>query len=280
MTTSQVGYRPQAIDTSIESDRFFFELLRQRSTLNRLQMAAGMMRDARRMSLASLHQRFSALTPQQFAQKVSLAWLQDDCPIGFTPHLDNEMNWIQDSTGLAAILHRVLTTIGIPYYITGGVAAIAYGEPRTTRDLDIVMEVPLTDIDRLIAALEQEGFYVPGGDDVRSGRMTTLGVTHIESISRADLLLSGSDEFDLVKFDRIREIDFPGIEALKFASAEDLILIKLRWGRQSQSEKQWRDAQGILKVQGDSLDFAYLTQWAARLDLIELLDQALIEAGR
>jgi hypothetical protein len=53
----------------------------------------------------------------------------------------------------------------------------------------------------------------------------------------------------------------------------------LQWGRQSQSEKQWRDVQGILKVQGDSLDFAYLTLWATRLDMIELIDQALIEAG-
>lgn len=275
---TDTAYQPQSIDTSVESDRFFFSLLRQRSPLQRLEMSAQMIRSARQLSLVSLRSRFLDLPPEEFARKVAIAWLQEDCPHNFTPSV-NEMTWIQDSTGIAALLHAILTNLEIPYYITGGVAAIAYGEPRTTRDLDIVLEVAPMEIDRLVAVLEAEGFYVPGVEEVRDGRMTTLGVTHIESISRADLVLSGSEDFDQVKFERIRAIDFPGVGALNFASPEDVILNKLHWGRQSQSEKQWRDVLGVLKVQGDTLDFDYLRSWGMRLDLAELLDRAIREAG-
>ncbi len=63
------------------------------------------------------------------------------------------------------------------------------------------------------------------------------------------------------------------------ASPEDTILQKLRWGRRSQSEKQWRDVLGILKLQAETLDYAYLAQWSETLDLIDALTQAFTEAG-
>jgi hypothetical protein len=275
---SNSAYQPQSIDTSVESDLFFFHLLRQRSPLQRLMMGNDMIRSARQFSLSCLRSRFGNLPEPAFAQKVALAWLQEDLPSNYTPHL-NQMTWIQDSTGLAAILHRILTALKVPYYITGGVAAIAYGEPRTTRDLDIVMDIAPTDIDRLVAALETEGFYVPGVEEVRSGKMTALGITHIESISRADLVLSQTGDFDRSKFQRIRPISIPDVGTFNFSSPEDVILAKLLWGQQSESEKQWRDVLGVLKVQGDSLDFAYLIQWASRLDLTELMQRAIAAAG-
>lgn len=272
------GYRPQAADTSPENDALEFYLLRQRSETDRLLMGASMMRGARRLSLHSLSRQFANLTKQQFAQKIALAWLQENCPPNFTP-TDDEMTWIQDSIGLAEQLHRIFESLGISYYITGGVAAIAYGEPRTTRDLDAVIEIVPSAIDPLVQALEQEGFYVPGVEDVRCGRMQTLGVTHIESISRADLIISGASELERLKFDRSRAIEMPGGGVLYFASPEDVVLAKLVWGRGSQSEKQWRDVLGILKVQAESLDCNYLTERAESLGIIDALIQAMTEAG-
>ncbi|MBW4654134.1 MAG: hypothetical protein KME20_14015 [Kaiparowitsia implicata GSE-PSE-MK54-09C] len=272
------SYRTQADDTSVETDVFFFGLLRQRSALQRLLMGRSMMLDARRLSLCSLHQQFSDLTPTQFAVKVATAWLQDDCPFDFVPG-GTDMSWIQDSTTLAVQLHRIFSTVSIPYYVTGGVAAIAYGEPRTTRGLDVVVAIAPHHIQPLVAALEARGFYVPGVDAVLNGQTTTLGITHIESISRADLMIAGSDAFAAIAFERIRHIQLPEGEALCFISPEDLVLNKIRWGAQSQSDKQWRDVLGILKVQADRLDQGYLMAWASRLGLIEEVQRALSEAG-
>ena len=100
----------------------------------------------------------------------------------------------------------------------------------------------------------------------------------MESISRADLVVAGTDEFDRLKFERRRVIEFEGT-ALYFASPEDVILNKLRWRQHSGSEKQWRDVLGVLKVQTENLDYRYLVEWAERLGLADALNLALTEAG-
>jgi hypothetical protein len=274
----QALYRSQSEDTSVETDRFFFERLRQVSAIDRWKMADAMMRDARQMSLWSLKRRFGKLGPIALAQKVAQAWLQEDYPKHYIP-LGTEMTWIQDSSTLAAELHQIFRALQIPYYITGGVAAIVYGEPRTTRDLDVVLAIQREDLDRLVAALEEKKFYVPGVEDAKSGRMKTLGITHIETIARADLVIAGHEEFDRIQFDRRESIEMPGTGEFYIASPEDLILNKLRWGKQSQSEKQWRDVLGILKVQGDTLDFDYLKEWSLQLGLREDLDRVAAESG-
>ena len=271
------GYRPQAEDTSVETDLLTFHLLRQRSPSERLSSAASLTCSARKLSLCSLRQQFGHLSQSQFAKKIALAWLQEHCPPNYIPTGESSM-WIQDSVSLATKLHPVFEELKISYYITSGVAAIAYGEPRTTQDLDLVVAISPLDIDRLSEALTLCGFYVPGVDDVKSGRMRTLQITDIESISRADLMIPGTDEFDRLKFERRRVIEFEGT-ALYFASPEDVILNKLRWRQQSGSEKQWRDVLGVLKVQTETLDYRYLVEWAERLKLADALNLAMTEAG-
>jgi hypothetical protein len=180
-------------------------------------------------------------------------------------------------------LHSVFESLTIPYYITGGVCAIAYGEPRTTRDLDVVVEVGMSEIMPLVERLEAEGFYCPPGavSDIQAGRGRVLSVTHMQLVLNADIVLTADTEFDRSKMER-RNLEAIGLdesEQFWLASPEDVILAKLLWGRQSQSEKQWRDVLGVLKVQGDSLDFDYLNHWAAQLDLTELMQQAIAAAG-
>ncbi|HEY9639200.1 MAG TPA: hypothetical protein V6C57_01885 [Coleofasciculaceae cyanobacterium] len=278
MVTVKTGYKPQSEDTHPEADAVFFSLLQKRLNSDRLLMGSGMIRSARRLSLACLKRDNSHLSPQAFAQKLASAWLQEDCPPGYIP-TGNEMTWIQDSIGLAGLLHPIFEALEIPYYITGGVAAIAYGEPRTTRDLDAVLSIFRADIPNLAEALEAAGFYVAGIEDVVAGRIATLSITHIESVSRADLILAKEDEFETLKFQRRQLIDVPGIGSLFFASAEDVILSKLQWGRRAQSEKQWRDVLGVFKVKSQSLDLQYLKAWGDRLGVTEEVNRAVTEAG-
>ena len=279
--TAKPGYRPQAEDTCIETDLFFFGLLQQRTADQRLEMGFGMVQSARRLSFQCLSQQFQQLAPHQLAHKIATAWLQEDYPddLPLTVSENSEMSWIQDSTDITVRLHYILSDLGILYYVTGGVAAIAYGEPRTTRDVDIVLEIAPSQVDTLVAVLVNNGFYVPGADDVKTGRMRSLSVTHIETVSRADLVVSGSGAFDQLRFQRRRLIAMPTGEQVYFSSPEDIILAKLLWGQRSRSEKQWRDVLGVLKVQQMALDYGYLGEWAERLELSELLSQALVEAG-
>ena len=272
------GYQPQAIDTSIESDRYQFQLLRQKTPGERFAIAAKMIRWAKTVSLRGMKKARGDLAPEYFAKAVlQEKWIPLLTPTG------NATMWIQDPGEIARILHSIFESLNIPYYVTEGVCAIAYGDPRTTRDLDVVVEVERSNITPMVDQLDAAGFYCPPSavEDIQSGRARTLSVTHRQLILNADIVLNDDTAFDRSKMAR-RRLEAIGLdesERFWLASPEDLILAKLLWGRQSQSEKQWRDVLGILKVQGDSLEFAYLTQWAEHLDLIELLDQAMREAG-
>ena len=185
-------------------------------------------------------------------------------------------------------MSQTLTLLPIPHSlfpdfckksITGGVAAATYGEPRTTRDLDIVIALLPEKLDSLVQYLETKKFYVPGVEDVRSGRLKSLRITHQETIARADLMLAGNSNFEQEKFKRRQAIAIPDRGTLYLVSPEDIILSKLFWRNQTQSEKQWRDVLGILKVQNQNLDFNYLNQQARLLGLTQTLAQVMTEAG-
>ena len=276
--SAPTGYRSQAIDISIEADLLDFYLLRQRSVTERIEIAASLINGARQFSLQCLKQQFSYLNQQQFAKKIAEAWLQDDCPPDYIPQSDR-MAWIQNSAELAAQLHTVFEEANIPYYVTGGVAAIAYGDPRTTRDLDVVIQLPQSNVAQLQAALELAGFYVAGADDVDSGRMKTLQITHMESISRADLILADSNTFSRQQFKRRRRYAFPGGTEVYLASPEDVVVSKLHWGLRSESQKQRRDVLAILKVLQGELDYNYIYRWTDEFGLSVVVHTLTIEAG-
>ena len=67
-------------------------------------------------------------------------------------------------------------------------------------------------------------------------------------------------------------------ESLWVVTAEDIVLMKLVWRKDSRSEKQWRNALSVVKVKGHQLDWAYLRKWAAELDLTADLEQLMREA--
>ncbi|MBW4490774.1 MAG: nucleotidyltransferase family protein [Trichocoleus desertorum ATA4-8-CV12] len=272
------GYRPQAPDTDIEADVVQFQLLRQRSNAQRLAIAVGLTRWAKAASLRGMQKANQSTFRERFAQSV----LGDKWLPHLTPSSDPSM-WTQDPSEIARLLHPIFERLAIPYYITGGVAASMYGDPRTTRDMDLVIEAQRKDIPRLTEALEQAGFYCPPGavEEVAAGQGQTLSVTHMEQLLNADIMLNADTNFDRSKMvrRRLEAIDEAELLQVWVIAPEDLILAKLLWGRGNQSEKQWRDVLGVLKVQIDTLNYAYLAEWAEQLGISEMLQQALTEAG-
>ncbi|MEW5870354.1 MAG: hypothetical protein AB1894_13855 [Chloroflexota bacterium] len=98
-----------------------------------------------------------------------------------------------------------------------------------------------------------------------------------------DIFVRKDRPFDRAQFERRSEMVVATQPERKayIASAEDTILAKLEWYRLGNevSERQWRDVLGMLKVQAGRLDFAYLHLWAERLNILDLLERALAQAG-
>jgi hypothetical protein len=189
------------------------------------------------------------------------------------------MTWIQDSIQLAAQLHELFIANEISYYVTDGVAAVAYGETRTTQDLDVVLAVEPADLPRIATIFATAGFYVSGLDDVIAKRMSSFQVTQIEIISRADLMIPPATEFSRIQLIRRQTIPIALSKDVYFASPEDVIINKLLLGKKSQSEKQWRDVLSIMKTQRKILNYNYLREWTDKLEIAPDYLQATIEAG-
>jgi hypothetical protein len=272
------GYCPQSEDKTPEADAIDFYRLRQLTNSQRWQIGASLTRWAKTVSLRGMRKACPSNYQEKFARSIlGSKWL----PI-LTP-TNNLSMWTQDPSEIARLLHPIFETLNTPYYITGGVAASVYGDPRTTRDLDVVIELNRDNLPGLVEGLETAGFYCPPSavEDIQKGRGRVLSVTHMTLVLNADIMLNTDTEFDLSKMARRRleALDEAGIEMFWIATPEDIVLSKLLWRQQSRSQKQWTDVLGILKVQADGLERGYLTQWAEKLGLIDDLNLAFVEAG-
>jgi hypothetical protein len=275
------GYQPQAKDTSVEADIYFFNKLRQLSLKQRIEWYASHDRGVKKLCLTGIKWRHRNAQFEEIRLLFARAVLAEKFSPDFQPTSNNETMWIQDSIALAGSLHLLLESINVPYYVSGGVASSIHGEARSTRDLDLVIQIQVSQIDFLVQTLEAAGYYCPIGavEDMKQEREKTLSITHMETIANADLIVMDNSPFAISQMSRRMLLDVEGVQPFWIASPEDLILQKLLWGRGSGSEKQWRDVLGILKLQCESLNYIYLTEWAEFLNIFDVLRQALTEAG-
>ena len=170
---------------------------------------------------------------------------------------------------------RVLRDAGVGFYITGGAAFIAYGDPRTTQDIDLVI-----DADRLALVLpativqwEQAQFLlseVAIRDALRLKRQFQL----IDMVSAMKIDLYPR-EFVAGAINRAREIEIFPNATFPVASIPDLVVSKLVWIRKG-SHKSRRDVRQLMRVTKD-LDRNATRELADEMSLLPLLDEVLAE---
>ena len=180
---------------------------------------------------------------------------------------------------IADILSLV-TAAGIPYMITGSLASTYYGRPRTTQDIDLVIEADAHRLNAFVAAMQQRGYYVDANDAAEAlSQRSMFNIIDADSGYKLDLIVRKDREFSRQEFGRRREITLLGTRAF-MVSPEDSILSKLEWSREGTSERQFLDALTVARTQGDSLDRTYLARWAMELGLMTELERLLAEARR
>jgi hypothetical protein len=179
-------------------------------------------------------------------------------PAGFLPHelLQLIANFFE--------LHK------IPYRVVGSMASTAYGEPRFTNDIDIVAELQAEHSVPLCVAFSEPDYYV-SQTAIRDAifRRSQFNIIHPASGLKADIIVSPNDEFSRSEASRVRRITSPGEYSAWFCSPEDAIIKKLVYYQLSGgvSNKHLGDIAGILKLQGERLNYAYLEFWTDKLGL-------------
>ncbi len=156
-----------------------------------------------------------------------------------------------------------LSGIGIPYMVTGSMAANFYAVPRMTRDIDLVVELRELDADRVIEVF-QDQFYVDREMVQRAVREQSMfNLIHIAYVIKVDLVVRKESDYRREEFSRRKPVSVEG-HPFFIVAPEDLILSKLEWAKDSRSEIQLNDVRNLLASVQD-LDRDYLGRWAARL---------------
>ncbi len=113
------------------------------------------------------------------------------------------------------------------------------------------------------------GLYVRWEDaEAALTKRDQFNVVDFANAWKADLIVRKAREFSLSEFDRREPVEMDGL-IFVIARAEDVLISKLEWFKMGESERQLNDAAGIIRVQGDRLDLAYVEHWIASLGLQE-----------
>jgi hypothetical protein len=187
-----------------------------------------------------------------------------------------------DITSFLKLILDTLKASGVEYLIGGAIAEWAWGEPRATQDLDLVINLPIEAVVRFSKELEKRNMLVPADiilDAMMEDRADIpLNAIHMYSGLKADLyLMREGDALRQSAFQRRVLVDYgPPIGKVYVHSAEDLILYKLMYLGLSGQPKHARDIAAILRAKKNQLEFGYIEEWVAQLGLgsvwKELLD--------
>lgn len=168
-----------------------------------------------------------------------------------------------------ARLTSALEQAGVPYMISGSVASTYYSAPRTTQDVDLVVELDGARLRALLASLpEDELYYSADAAQDALRRRSMFNVIDMATGWKADIIVRKGRPFSAEELRRRVQVDLLGLRVW-MATAEDCVLSKLEWARAGGSERQIRDVRGILDAQGSALDLAYLERWVHELELDE-----------
>ena len=173
-----------------------------------------------------------------------------------------------------------LLQLQIPYAIVGSFASSVWGESRLTQDIDIVVDLKLGHVPQICAAFPDPEFYV-SSSAVRDAieRATQFNVINPSSGNKLDFMVAGRTAWQREQLTRCKQAPiFPDL-SVSVAAPEDVILGKLIYYRDGESEKHLRDIAGILDQSGPLIDRAYLDRQTKQLGIDDLWEAFLNSRG-
>jgi hypothetical protein len=158
---------------------------------------------------------------------------------------------------------RKFDQLNIQYMLTGSLAMSYYSQPRMTRDIDLVVNISQTSIKKM-ETLFIADYYISIDSVINAiDNEFMFNLIHTESSIKVDCIVRKKEEYRLTEFERRQKIRLTDFD-IYIVSKEDLIISKLIWFKDSNSELQKKDIKNLL-VSGYDKD--YLQRWILRLNL-------------
>ncbi|MHC4752245.1 MAG: hypothetical protein ACYTFW_20525 [Planctomycetota bacterium] len=171
-------------------------------------------------------------------------------------------------------LLKVLGDCSVPYMISGSFGSSFHGQPRATKDIDIVIAPTEKQLLDFVESLGKDYYFSLAAVQEALAHNSMFNIIDSESGWKADFILRKDRPFSKVEFQRRQKAKIMDLDVW-IVSPEDVILSKLEWAKNSESGQQFRDALGVAVVQWDHLDEVYLHKWAKELQVESSLEQLL-----
>ena len=162
-------------------------------------------------------------------------------------------------------------SLQIPHMLVGSIASMRYGEPRLTLDIDIVVDLTSVTAELLCQAFPDPDYYVSLPAALEAVRLRKqFNVLHPKSGMKIDFMIARQDAWGKRQIERRRKVElYPGQDAY-VAAPEDVILGKLLYYREGQSDKHLRDIAAMLQTSGDEIERGDVSAWAEKLGVLEI----------
>jgi hypothetical protein len=163
--------------------------------------------------------------------------------------------------------------------VTGSLASSFHGEPRSTNDIDFVIDPDPRSLESLLAQFPSDAYY--SDPETAQSVLKSRGmfnVVDLETGWKVDFIIRKDRPFSRVEFERRQTNELFGVQ-ICVATPEDVILAKLEWAKMSESDRQILDAAGILKILQGEIDSDYVDSWIAELGVASQWEQARSLAG-
>ncbi|GAB4015913.1 nucleotidyl transferase AbiEii/AbiGii toxin family protein [Spirosoma koreense] len=164
---------------------------------------------------------------------------------------------------------------GIEYMLSGSVALNAYSIPRYTRDIDIVIELRSENFPVFADIfLERECYFHRESAEEEVRRRGMFNIIDWKSGMKIDFIIRKNDDFQQTEFERRQRKTVLANVDCWIISPEDLIIAKLMWIQELQSQQQLDDIKNLL-YDYPLLDKSYVTGWVKKMQLNDfgLFDQ-------
>lgn len=163
---------------------------------------------------------------------------------------------------LIEIFTQPLEKNKIDYLVTGSVASLIYGEPRLTHDVDLILDLKTRELDLFMASFPLSEFYCPPSEtillELKRESRAHFNLIHHQTGFKADCYLRGRDLLHDWAFRNKKSVQLsPGI-FMTVAPPEYVILRKLEYYREGQSEKHLKDIASMLKISAEQIDTDFI----------------------
>lgn len=186
-----------------------------------------------------------------------------------------------DAVRITLLVTGILEKLAVPYAVGGSLSSSVHGVMRATMDVDIIADLRREQIPDFIQALGS-AFYTDEQmiSDAIEHR-SSFNLIHLETAYKVDVFIPKNRLFDTLQIQRstLTCVSSEDDAAILVTSPEDIILAKLEWYRLGDevSDRQWRDALGVLHIKRGTLDIEYLKDMSKNLGIADLLEKLLNE---